>query len=432
MIRSPGRRSKSRSGRPFADIGVSSATRTSTSRDGDASFTITVPRAMFTRAISPAITCAAASAIAAASIIRVSPCARFESTAPRPVLPFAVRAWPAVLLMTLVTLSPGETGEAAARKRAPRSRPRPAVLRPFVPAVIAPAAASARDLEIGEACRRGLGETRGAVIAMDPYTGRVISVINPREAVTSAFQPCSVFKIVVAVAGLTEGVITPDTIHDCNGGCWMWPGHGPIDLRRALAHSCNPYFEAVGERLRYEKVQRYAHLLGLGVPSGIGVSGESAGRMPMSVPASRVGHLSSHAAGIQTTVVQVAVLMSAMVNGGIVFQPQVGGATGFTPIERWRLPPETVMGGLADGFLGAVNEGSASNAFDPDVIVAGKTGTCAGLGWFASYAPADRPEVVIVTLVRPGNGHSASAVASRIYQRLYKPAAPPFLSAGGG
>ena len=121
-----------------------------------------------------------------------------------------------------------------------------------------------------------------------------------------------------------------------------------------------------------------------------------------------------------------------MVNGGIVFQPQVSGPGDFVPRERWRLPPNTVMGGLSAGFLGAVNEGSAANAFDPDVIVAGKTGTCAGVGWFASYAPADHPEVVIVTLVRPGNGHSASAVGGRIFQRLYKPAPLPTVSAGGG
>jgi cell division protein FtsI/penicillin-binding protein 2 len=110
----------------------------------------------------------------------------------------------------------------------------------------------------------------------------------------------------------------------------------------------------------------------------------------------------------------------------------VSGRGGFVARERWRLPPQTVLGGLSEGFLAAVNEGSASNAFDPDVIVAGKTGTCAGLGWFASYGPADRPEVVIVTMVRPGNGHAASAVAGRIYQRLYKPAPLPIVSAGGG
>ena len=86
------------------------------------------------------------------------------------------------------------------------------------------------------------------------------------------------------MAGLTEGVITPETIHDCNGGCWMWPGHGPIDLRRALAQSCNPYFEAVGERLGYDTVQRYAFLLGLGSTTGINLEGEDSGRMPASCP----------------------------------------------------------------------------------------------------------------------------------------------------
>jgi len=301
-----------------------------------------------------------------------------------------------------------------------------------MPAVVIPAAASARDLAIGAACRQGLGDTRGAVVAMDPQTGRVISIVNPADALVTAYQPCSVFKIVVAVAGLTEGEITPETVHDCKGGCWMWPGHGPIDLRRALAQSCNPYFEAVGERLGYATVQRYSHLLGLGSATGINLEGESRGIIPVSVPQSRVGHLSSHAAGIRTSVMQVAVLMSAMVNGGIVFQPQLSGPADFVPRERWRFPPRTVLAGLADGFLSAVNEGSASNAFDPDVMVAGKTGTCAGVGWFASYAPAERPEVVIVTFVRGGNGHTASAVAGRIYQRLYKPAPLPTVSAGGG
>ena len=77
----------------------------------------------------------------------------------------------------------------------------------------------------------------------------------------------------------------------------MWAGHGPIDLRRALAVSCNPYFEWVGEQLGYEKVQRYAHLLGLGEPSGINLTGETAGVVPVSVRPEAVGHLSSHAEG---------------------------------------------------------------------------------------------------------------------------------------
>jgi cell division protein FtsI/penicillin-binding protein 2 len=351
---------------------------------------------------------------------------------PLPVLsPALRRAARLTAAALLVSALPAEA--APPRRRAPKRRAaRPAVHRPTLPRLIVPAAASLRDLQISEAARKGLGTTRGAAVAMDPYTGRVIAVVNPDLGLLHAYQPCSVFKIVVAIAGLTEGVITPETTYDCDGGCWMWPGHGPIDLRRALAQSCNPYFEAIGEALGYETVQRYATLLGLGAPSGINVDGETPGRLPAFVGPSAVGHLSSHAKGISTSAIQLAVLLSATINGGVVYQPQVAGKAGFTPRERWRLPAGTVLGGLADGFLSAVNEGSAASAFDPEVIVAGKTGTCAGVGWFASYAPADRPEVVLVTFVRPGSGHAASAVAGRIYRELYRPAAPLTHLGGGG
>jgi cell division protein FtsI/penicillin-binding protein 2 len=299
----------------------------------------------------------------------------------------------------------------------------------MLPRIIVPAAASDWDRTVAEACQRGLGRSGGGVVAMDPHTGRVVALVNPASVLVRAYQPCSVFKIVVAVAGLTEGIVTPETIYVCQKGCWMWPGHGPISLRRALAVSCNPYFEWIGEQLGYEKIQAYAHSLGLGAPSGINLTGETAGRLPERVPAAAVGHLSSHAAGIATSAIQIAVLLSATINGGIVFQPQVAGAEGFTPKERWRLPEGTVLDGLADGFLGAVNEGSASSAFDPDVVVAGKTGTCSSLGWFASYAPASRPRLVLVVFMRPGSGHSASSVAGRIYQDIFRPA--PQTLAGG-
>jgi len=203
--------------------------------------------------------------------------------------------------------------------------------------------------------------------------------------------------------------------------------------------SCNPYFEWVGEQLGYATIEKYAQLLGLGSASGINLTGEAPGVLPSKVSPELVGHLSSHASGITTSAVQLAVLLAATVNGGIIFQPQVGAAEGFVPHERWRLPAGTVLAGLADGFVSAVNEGSANPAFDPDVVVAGKTGSCSQLGWFASYAPADHPEMVVVVFVRRGNGHLASAIAGRMYQQIYKgvPAAPPpnpsgAPAAGGG
>jgi cell division protein FtsI/penicillin-binding protein 2 len=323
------------------------------------------------------------------------------------------------------------TPSLGAGTRSRRSAPKRAATRTVVlPDLIAPPSPSPRDLAVAEACRRGLAGTTGAVVAMDPWSGRVLAVVNPREGLVRAYTPCSVFKIVVAVAGLSEGIITPDTTYNCTTGCWTWPGHGPINLRRALAVSCNPYFEWVGQQLGYERIQRYAQLLGLGAPSGINLTGESSGLLPESVRADRVPHMSSHATGIATSAVQLAVLLSATINGGVVYQPQVAGPEGFVPKERWRLPAGTVLHGLGDGFLAAVDEGSASLAFDPEIPVAGKTGSCAHLGWFASYAPADKPEIVVVVFLRSGNGHRASAVAGRIYQDLYRYSAAAPTAAG--
>jgi len=338
---------------------------------------------------------------------------RLES---RPCLP--ALAVICALVPGLLSAVPAET----ATRRARRGHP-------AVPRIIVPASASTWDLTVGEACHRALGNAQGAVVAMDPRTGRVSAVVNPSLALQRAWQPCSVFKIVVAIAGLSEGVITPDTTFRCEKGCWMWAGHGPIDLRRALAVSCNPYFESMGERLGYSTIQRYALLLGLGETSGINLTGETTGIVPVSVRPEAVGHLSSHAEGIATSAVQLAVLLSATINGGVVFQPQVSGPGAFVPRERWRLPEGTRTDGLAAGFLGAVNEGSATAAFDPEVAVAGKTGTCSQLGWFASYAPAERPELVVVVFLRHGSGHRASAVAGRIFRDVF---APPVGALTGG
>lgn len=319
----------------------------------------------------------------------------------------------AAILALAVSVSLAE-GASATTKASRRSRRTPAL-----PSVVLPASASAWDVAVGEAARTGLGGAQGAVVAMDPYTGRVHALVNPALGMQRAFQPCSVFKIVVGIAGLSEGVITPETTFRCTKGCWMWAGHGSINLGRALAVSCNPYFEWVGEQLGYERVQRYAHLLGLGEPSGINLTGETAGHVPEFVRPQAVGHLSSHAEGIATSALQLAVLISATVNGGVVLKPQLSGPEGFAATPRWRLPEGTKLDGLSAGFAAAVNEGSASAAFDPEVAVAGKTGTCAALGWFASYAPADRPELVVVVFLKHGSGHGASAVAGRIFRQLF-------------
>lgn len=321
------------------------------------------------------------------------------------------------LTVLLVLGSVLPDAEARSRRRARR------VPRRIVPAptLLLPEDASARDRSVGGACLRALTGREGSVVALDPRSGRVIALVNPRYAVATAFTPCSVFKTVVAIGGLSENLITPETTEYCRGRgtCSKWRGHGPIDLRSALAHSCNPYFEHIGEELGYERVQKYARLLGLGERSGINLGDETSGVVPEWVEPASVGHLSSHATGIATSPIQLALLISATVNGGIIYKPRLAGEDGFTAEERWRLPLGTRLDGLAEGLVSAVNEGSAKNAYDPDVTVAGKTGSCERLGWFASYAPASRPEIVVVVFLRYGNGHQASAVAGNVYRKIY-------------
>lgn len=292
--------------------------------------------------------------------------------------------------------------------------------------LLLPPGAGARERAVGEAARRALGRTAGAVVALDPRDGRLLAVLEPTYGVRHAYPPCSVFKIVVGLAGLEEGVITPETTLECDGGCWSWPGHGPIDLRRALAVSCNPYFQQVGRRLGWTTLRDYAERLGLGATTGSGISGEAAGVLPRQVAAQRVPITSSHARGIRMTALQVATMLAATINGGLVFEPRLSAEGSHEPRIRRRL--DLPMDELLGGYYSAVSAGSAHGAFHPEPVVGGKTGTCSGVGWLASFAPVDAPEIVIVVFVRRGNGRRASAIAGAIYAELYPGATPGFSS----
>jgi penicillin-binding protein 2 len=292
--------------------------------------------------------------------------------------------------------------------------------------LLLPPDAGARERSVGEAARRAMRRTAGAVVALDPRDGRLLAVYSPTYGVRHAYPPCSVFKVVVGLAGLQEGVITPSTTFECDGGCWAWPGHGAIDLRRALAVSCNPFFQQVGSRLGWSRIRDYAERLGLGTPTGSGLAGETAGVLPRSVPVARVPITSSHARGIRMTALQVATMLAATINGGKVFEPRLS-AGGPSAAIRRRL--DLPMGELLGGYYSAVAAGSAHGAFHPEPVVGGKTGTCSGVGWLASFAPVDAPEIVIVVFVRRGNGRRASAVAGEIYANLYPGAEPALLGA---
>lgn len=301
---------------------------------------------------------------------------------------------------------------------AKRARRKP-VARPIPVSILTPPGASSFDLKVGEATRTALRKRSNiAIVAMDPWTGRVLAIGNPQSGVFSAYQPCSVFKLVVAVAGLSEGVINKDTRYTCNHGCWLSPGHGPIDLGRALAVSCNPYFEWVGEQLGFATVRSYSQKLGLGSQTGINLPGETAGVIPSVIPSGGLGHMSSHAQGVKTSALQLAVLMSALVNGGVIHEPQFAATQAVTAKERSRFSAPSTLALLSPGLFSSVTEGSAQRAFDPGFVASGKTGSCAGVGWFASSLGYPRSEMVVVVLVRGGNGSAASGVGAEFYRAL--------------
>src|SRR5437867_581944 len=128
------------------------------------------------------------------------------------------------------------------------------------------------DLTVRRAAVEALGAYNGSVVVVDPGSGRILSMVNQRIALGSGFQPCSTIKVSVALAGLSEKAIDPDSK--------MRVGGMKMDLTYALAHSNNLYFASLGERLGFEKVSYYAHLFGYGEKAGLNIPGEQPGHYP--------------------------------------------------------------------------------------------------------------------------------------------------------
>jgi membrane carboxypeptidase/penicillin-binding protein len=123
------------------------------------------------------------------------------------------------------------------------------------------------DPVVREAAIDALGNMNGTVVAIEPTSGRILAMVNQRLALSSGAQPCSTIKLSVALAALSEGVIDKETEVSLGRRSRM-------NLTTALAHSNNAYFEAVGRKLGFEKVQYYAHQFGLGELAGYQVPGE--------------------------------------------------------------------------------------------------------------------------------------------------------------
>jgi penicillin-binding protein 2 len=281
------------------------------------------------------------------------------------------------------------------------------------------------DQVVRQVAIEALGRYNGSVVAMDPHTGRILTIVNQKLVFSSGFIPCSTIKPVIALAALEEGIITRDTMVPISRRHY-------INLTEAMAHSNNAFFEALGRRMGFETVTRYARLLGLGELAGYNIAEEYPGAFPSEPPArGGVARMSSFGEGIQITPLQLGSLVATLANGGTIYYLQYPRTEeerlNFTPRIKRTLNIEPLLPELRDGMLAAVLYGTARSSFDPDGEQAlGKTGTCSDqssrLGWFASYADQVHPRIVLVVLLR-GNtrrvkGPTAAEIAGRIYRGL--------------
>jgi beta-lactamase class D len=259
-----------------------------------------------------------------------------------------------------------------------------------------------------------LGARKGSITVMRVSDGRILAMVHPELAAGRAIPPGSVMKVPTVVAGWQEAVLNDHRLIPCDGptgdpACWQ--KHGPIDLLGALSKSCSAYVGTVGRELGAKRLIGWWRRLGFGVPTGIDVAKEASGRLP--AVGDRVNWAETgvgDSPAITVTPVQIAACYAAIANGGQRWRPAIRQPKALSGMlfAAGGLDLGLIRRALAD----AVTHGSAVGAAPPGLSVAGKTGTASmpeirnrTSGWFAGFAPVDRPEVVVVVALDDAKGY---------------------------
>jgi penicillin-binding protein 2 len=280
------------------------------------------------------------------------------------------------------------------------------------------------DPMVRQAAVGALGHRNGAVLAVDPETGRILTMVNQKLALSEGFEPCSTIKPVVAVAALQKGIISADSMLRVGRRQYM-------DLTEALAHSNNAFFAQLGTELGFSTVRSYARMFGLGEQAGLNLPDETAGALPSEPPAyGGVGRMSSFGSGFRITPLQLVSMASAIANGGTLYYLQYPKGAEFTPrVKRDLDGIAPSLSDVRDGMLAAVLYGTARESYDPEGEQSlAKTGTCddetqgGRIGWYVSYADEANPRIAMVVLLRgrsrATNGPRAADIGGRIYKTL--------------
>jgi penicillin-binding protein 2 len=368
-----------------------------------------------------------------------------------------------------------------------------------VPPVRGPRVELTIDLDLQQAAENAFRQAgfNGAALFMDPRNGEILSytslpAYDPNDfahgidtatwrslnsdplrplqnrVIQGRYPPGSTFKIVVAVAALEEGLITPDHRISCNGGatfygrryrCHLAGGHGSMDLRHALEKSCNVYFYTLGQMLGVDKIYEWADKLGLAGKTGIDLPSEEESIVPNTAwKLKRTGEpwypgetISVAIGQGQNTVTpaSLAVMISTVANGGTRVTPHVVKAVDdgdgfFTPAPlpemdtTARFKPETLQA-VREGLWMVVNaQGTGGRARIQGYDVAGKTGTAQVIsnegraraqgssrdlrdhGWFVFFAPRDNPEIAgVVFGEHSEHDYLAAPIAKHVMETYF-------------
>ena len=347
------------------------------------------------------------------------------------------------------------------------------------------------DADVQRALEQGFRENKfaGAAVLLEPNTGEVLAMTSlpaydpndfaagiegskwtelnrdplkplDNRLIRGRYSPGSTFKIPMAIAALSERVITPNFTVFCPGRksfygrsfqCWKPGGHGTVDLRQAIEQSCNVYFYTVGDMMKIDTIHEYAKKLGLVGKTGIDLPGEIDSLVPSTEWSQRErkmpwypGETISVSIGqgaVSLTPLALATMMATVANGGTLITPHVVHAVDEngewkrvpTPAPKAKIDIKPqVLQAVRDGLWMVVNgHGTGGRAKIEGKDVSGKTGTAQVIslsggraaagrttrdlrdhGWFVFFAPRDNPKVAgVVFAEHAEHGSSAAPIA---------------------
>jgi len=297
------------------------------------------------------------------------------------------------------------------------------------------------DLNLQHAATAALGDRRGTVIVMDPQTGRVRAIVNPKLAFEEDLPPGSTIKPFTALAAFRSRLINEDSRNACREEyshdqfhtvCSHPRGLPPLNPTEAIAYSCNYYFGRLGERLNEPAFVSTLSEFGFGRKTGINAGAESSGKLI------RNGWRSQHAIGesdnVLATPIQIINAYSALVNGGQLFTPGVAGPEHFVSKVQANLSiNDDQRKIIIEGMRGAVRYGTAETAglYKVPGYIFGKTGTATQIngfrsqGWFVGFASEDssqaapeRIRLAVLVFLTRAHGSEAAEIARPIFDEF--------------